>query len=225
MRLLLVEDGKKLSNTIKKGLVEAGYAVDQAFDGDEGLYLAESESYDLIILDIMLPRRDGMEICQELRKKGIITPILMLTARTRLEDKVSGLEAGADDYLAKPFELAELKARIHALIRRAVQQPLSTITIADLSIDTVRHTVKKNEKKIALTAKEFSILEFLARHKDEVVTRTQIIEHIWDYNFDSMSNVVDVFIATLRKKLRRNSNTRFIHTVHGVGYKLTDHSS
>ena len=218
MRILLVEDEKKLSDVIKKGLIEEGYAVDQAFNGEEGLYLAESESYDVIILDIMLPKLDGMTICRELRKKGIVIPVLMLTAKTRVEDKVTGLNVGADDYLTKPFEFIELKSRIHALIRRSSQKPISTISIGDIEIDTVKRTVKKDGKEIIFTPKEFAILEFLARHKDEVVTRTQITEHIWDYNFEGLSNVVDVFIASLRKKLK----TKIIQTVHGIGYKLTE---
>ena len=218
MRILLVEDEKKLSDVIKKGLIEDGYAVDQAFNGEEGLYLAESESYDVIILDIMLPKLDGMTICRELRKKGIVIPVLMLTAKTRVEDKVTGLNVGADDYLTKPFEFIELKSRVHALIRRSSQKPVSVISIGDIEIDTVKHIVKKKGKEIELTAKEFAILEFLARHKDEVVTRTQIMEHIWDYNFEGLSNVVDVFIASLRKKMKG----KVIKTVHGVGYKLSD---
>ena len=218
MRILLVEDEKKLSDVIKKGLIEVGYAVDQAFNGEEGLYIAESESYDVIILDIMLPKIDGMTLCKELRKKGIVIPVLMLTAKTRVEDKVTGLNVGADDYLTKPFEFIELKSRVHALIRRSSQKPVSVISIGDIEIDTVKHIVKKKGKEIELTAKEFAILEFLARHKDEVVTRTQIMEHIWDYNFEGLSNVVDVFIASLRKKMKG----KVIKTVHGVGYKLSD---
>ena len=218
MRILLVEDEKKLSDVIKKGLIEVGYAVDQAFNGEEGLYLAESESYDVIILDIMLPKIDGMTVCKELRKKGIVIPVLMLTAKTRVEDKVTGLNVGADDYLTKPFEFIELKSRVHALIRRSSQKPDSVISIGDIEIDTVKHIVNKKGKEIELTAKEFAILEFLARHKDEVVTRTQIMEHIWDYNFEGLSNVVDVFIASLRKKMKG----KVIKTVHGVGYKLSD---
>ncbi len=222
MRILIVEDERKLSENIRKGLVETGYAVDQAFDGDEGLYLAGSESYDVIILDLMLPKTDGIEVCKELRRKGTITPILMLTAKTRVDDKVAGLESGADDYLAKPFEFAELKARVQALIRRSVQQPTSVITLGTIEVDTVQHKVRRNGKEITLTPKEFAILEFLAHHKDEVVTRTQITEHVWDYNFDSLSNVVDVFMASLRKKLSSGKGKRLIETVHGVGYKLSD---
>ncbi len=221
MRILLIEDEKRLSNVIKKGLTELGYAVDQAFDGEEGLYLAESESYDVIILDIMLPKLDGITVCRKLRDKKIDTPILMLTAKTRVEDRVTGLNVGADDYLTKPFEFVELKARVNALLRRNYHQPQSIVIIDDLEIDPIKRTVKRDSKQILLTPKEFSILEFLALHKDEPVTRTKITEHTWDYNFDSFSNVVDVFITTLRKKIDNGYKNKLIHTVHGVGYKIS----
>ncbi len=224
MRILLIEDEKKLSENIKKGLLEQGFAVDQAYDGSEGLFLAESESYDLIILDVMLPIKDGIEISTHLRKTGKTIPILMLTARSRTEDKVAGLNAGADDYLSKPFEFSELLARIHALLRRSYRQPTSQIRIADLEVDPLSHTAKRSSKKLMLTPKEFSILELLARNKDQVVTRTQIIEHTWDYQFDSLSNIVDVFIATLRKKIDAGHTHKLLHTIHGVGYKLTESS-
>lgn len=222
MRILVVEDEPKLSDNIKQGFVESGFAVDQASDGEEGQYLAESEEYDAIILDVMLPKIDGVTVCTELRKNKIMTPILMLTARGRLEEKVEGLDAGADDYLAKPFEFVELKSRINALLRRKYNQPENIITILDLIIDPSTHTVKRGDKEINLTPKEFAILELLARRKEEVVTRTQIFEHTWDYNFDSMSNVVDVFIATLRKKVDGNYTRKLLHTVRGVGFKLSD---
>lgn len=220
MRILLVEDEHRLSNVVKKGLVEEGFAVDQAFDGEEGLYLAESESYDLMILDLMLPKIDGFEICRQLRKKKIRTPILMLTAKTKTEDKVAGLDSGADDYLTKPFAFAELKARIQALLRRSHNQVEPVFKIADLEVDPIKHLVKRGGKNITLTPKEFAILEYLVRHKDRVVTRTQITEHVWDYNFDALSNVVDVFMATLRKKINSGFKNKLIHTVHGVGYKI-----
>lgn len=222
MRILVIEDEQKLSNNIKQGLLESGFAVDQAFDGEEGQYLAESEDYDAIVLDIMLPKIDGVSLCKELRKKQIKTPILMLTAKSRLDDKVEGLDAGADDYLTKPFEFAELKSRINALLRRSHNQAETVITIGDLVVDPKSHKVERNNNVISLTAKEFAILEFLARHKDEVVTRTQILEHTWDYNFDSMSNIVDVFVATLRKKIDGESNKKLLHTVRGVGFKLSE---
>lgn len=222
MRILLIEDEKRLSETIKKGFEEASFALDQAFDGEEGLYLAQSESYDVIILDVMLPKLDGITVCKELREKKIAIPILMLTAKAQVEDRVKGLDVGADDYLTKPFEFMELKARVNALLRRNYRQPETTITIDNLEIDPVKHIVNRASKQIALTPKEFAILEFLARHKDKPVTRTQITEHTWDYNFDSLSNVVDVFIATLRKKIDGGQKNKLIHTVHGVGYVISE---
>ncbi len=222
MRILLVEDERRLSNVVKKGLTEEGFAVDTAFDGEEGQYLAESENYDLIILDIMLPKVDGLTVCKELRAKNIKIPILMLTAKTTVEDKAAGLDSGADDYLAKPFAFLELRSRIHALIRRSKQDPSPTLAIADLVLDPIRHKVTRGGKDISLTPKEFSVLEILLRHKDEMVSRTMIIEHVWDYNFDSMSNVVDVFIAQLRRKIDKGAKIQLIHTLHGVGYKISE---
>ncbi len=220
MRVLVVEDEHRLSNVVKKGLVEQGFAVDQAFDGEEGLYLAESESYDCIILDLTLPKINGVDVCRQLRSKKIKTPICMLTARTRVEDKVEGFEAGADDYLTKPFAFAELKARIQALLRRSHNAGEPILNAADLEVDPMKHIVKRAKKIISLTPKEFAILEYLLRHKNEIVTRTQITEHVWDYNFDALSNVVDVFIATLRKKINRGREKNLISTIHGVGYKI-----
>ena len=222
MRILIVEDERRLSSVVKKGLIEEGFAADQAFDGEEGLYLAESESYDLIILDLMLPKIDGLKVCRELRQKKIKTPILLLTAKTRTEDKVEGFEVGADDYLTKPFAFAELKARIQALIRRSHNEAEPVLRIADLVVDPIRHEVRRGEKNVTLTPKEFAILEYLARHKDQVVTRTQITEHVWDYNFDTLSNVVDVFVATLRRKINSGFKDKLIHTVHGVGYRISE---
>ena len=224
MRILIIEDEYRLSKVVKKGLVEDGFAVDQAFDGEEGLYLAESESYDLIILDLMLPKIDGIEVCSQLRKKKIRTPILMLTAKTTTEDKVVGLDSGADDYLTKPFAFTELKARIQALLRRSHHQVDPVCKIADLEVDPIKHTVKRAGKNIILTPKEFAILEYLARHKHQVVTRTQITEHVWDYSFDALSNVVDVFITTLRRKINTGFKNKLIQTIHGVGYKMTENT-
>lgn len=221
MRIIIVEDEKRLSDSIKKGLVENGFAVDQAFDGEEGLYLCESENYDCIILDLMLPKIDGLTICRKLREKQIFVPILMLTAKTTTEDISKGLDTGADDYLAKPFSFTELKSRIQALIRRNHKIPVPILKIEDLELDSSKHTVSRAGKKIVLTPKEFSILELLLRHKDETLTRTIIIEHVWDYNFDGMSNIVDVFVATLRKKIDTGYVKKLIHTVHGVGFKIS----
>lgn len=224
MRILLVEDEKRLSHYIKKGLTEAGFAVDAAYDGEEGLYLAKEETYDVIILDVMLPKLNGIEVCKKLRVSKKITPILMLTARSETEDKISGLNAGADDYLTKPFVFAELKARINALLRRSYRQISNVVAIDNLEIDPVKHVVTRNKKDIKLTPREFAILELLMRRKYEVVTRTQVIEHVWDYNFDSMSNIVDVFIGTLRKKIDKGKKIKLIHTLHGVGYMISDKS-
>lgn len=220
MRILIIEDERRLSNIVKKGLVEDGFATDQAFDGEEGLYLAEAESYDLIILDVMLPKINGLDVCRSLRGKKITTPILILTAKTTVEDKVEGLNVGADDYLTKPFAFTELKARLQALLRRSHNQTQTTLQVEDLEVDPVKHTAKRGKKIIILTPKEFAILEFLLRHGDEVVTRTQITEHVWDYNFDALSNVVDVFVATLRKKVDSGFKNKLIQTIHGVGYKI-----
>ena len=221
MRILLVEDEHRLSNIVKKGLTEEGFAVDTAFDGREGQYLAESENYDLIVLDIMLPKIDGLTVCKNLREKNIKTPILMLTAKTTLEDKIAGLDSDADDYLAKPFAFLELRSRIHALIRRSKKDPTPILSIADLMLDPIKHNLTRAGKEIILTPKEFSVLELLLRHKDQVVTRTMIIEHVWDYNFESMSNVVDVFIASLRRKIDKGARIKLFHTLHGVGYKIS----
>ena len=222
MRILIIEDEQRLSNTIKKGLVEEGFAVDQAYDGEEGQYLAESEDYDLIILDVMLPKVDGIILCRGLRSKKIKTPVLMLTAKTTVEDKVTGLDSGADDYMTKPFSFIELRSRIQALLRRSNQEASPILQISDLVLDPLKHKVERSDKTISLTPKEFAILEFLMRHKDEIVTRTMIIEHVWDYNFDSMSNIVDVYVTAIRRKVDKGAKTKLIHTIHGVGYKISD---
>lgn len=218
MRILIVEDERRLSDIIKKGFVEDGFAVDQAFDGEEGQYLAESEDYDLIVLDLMLPKIDGIDVCKNLRKKEIKTPILMLTARSTTEDKVQGLDSGADDYITKPFSFIEFRSRVHALIRRSHQEGSPILQIDGLILDPLKHKVTRDGKDISLTPKEFAILELLMRHKGEVVTRTMIIEHVWNYDFDGMSNVVDVFVVTLRKKIDSGFKTKLIKTVHGIGY-------
>ena len=216
----MIEDERRLAQIIKRGLVEGGYAVDLAFDGEEGKFLAETENYDLVILDLMLPKIDGSVVCRELRNKGIKTPILILTAKTTLDDKVAGLNSGADDYLTKPFAFLELSARVSALIRRSQRISATQLSVADLVVDPTRHLVKRGARLIKLTPKEFSILELLLRRKDEVVSRTVITEHVWDYNFDGMSNVVDVFMAALRKKIGDTGKKKIIQTVHGVGYQI-----
>lgn len=220
MRVLIIEDERRLSSVLKKGLVEDGFAVDQAFDGEEGIFLAESETYDLIILDLTLPKKDGMQVCLELRKKNIKTPVIMLTAKITMEDKIKGLDIGADDYMTKPFSFLELRSRIHALIRRSKARASSQLSVADLEVDPLKHSVRRDGKSIQLTPKELAVLEFLMHHKQEVVSRTMILEHVWDYNFDGMSNIVDVFIATLRKKIDGGHKQKLIHTIHGAGYKI-----
>lgn len=224
MRILVIEDDQRLSRIIKKGLVEDRFAVDTAFDGEEGLFLAQAETYDVIVLDIMLPKLDGLEVCRRIRSKKLHTPILMLTAKTTLEDKVAGLDSGADDYMTKPFAFIELRSRIHALLRRSAGDASPQMAISDVLVDPIKHTVMRAGTKITLTPKEFSILELLMRHKDEVVTRTMITEHVWDYNFDGMSNIVDVFVASLRRKIDKKSSHKLLHTIHGVGYKLSESS-
>lgn len=221
MRLLLVEDERNLSASLKKGLIEANYAVDQAFDGEDGLHLASTETYDCIILDIMLPKLDGITLCRKLRGSGVATPILMLTAKDTEEDITTGLDSGADDYLAKPFSFAELKSRVQALIRRSYHDISPVLKLDDLQLDPSKHEVIRNDRPIDLTPREYAILELLLRHKDEVVTRTMIIEHVWDINYEGLSNVVDVFIASLRKKIDRSAKTKLIHTVHGIGFKVS----
>lgn len=220
MRILLVEDEKRLAQSIKKGLSESGFAVDLALDGEEGLDSALAESYDVIILDLGLPKIDGLTVCRTLRGKKNFTPILMLTAKTRTEDKVVGLDCGADDYLTKPFEFVELRSRINALLRRKFQVSDPILKVDDLELDPAKHTVTRGGKNIVLTPKEFSILEYLLRNRDQIVTRAQIIEHAWDFDSDTLSNVVDVFIASLRKKINNGQNLKLIKTVHGVGYKI-----
>jgi DNA-binding response OmpR family regulator len=220
MRILVVEDERRLSTVIKKGFVEDGFAVDQAFDGEDGQFLAENEQYDLIVLDIMLPKIDGLTVCKNIRSRNIKTPILMLTAKSSTEDKVAGLDSGADDYLAKPFSFIEFRSRVHALIRRSHQEASPILSLGELELNPLKHSVTHKGTPIKLTPKEFAILEVLLRHKGEVVTRTMITEHVWDYNFDGMSNVVDVFVASLRKKVDTNSKKKLIETVHGVGFRI-----
>jgi len=206
---------------MQKGLKEEGFTVDVVYDGEEGEFMSTENPYDAILLDLNLPIKDGLEICKSLCSKKKQTPVIMVTARTSIEDRVKGLNIGADDYLTKPFVFSELLARIRSVIRRSSQQKMPIYEIDDLVMDPIKHIVKRGGVEIILTAKEFSLLEFLLAHKGEVVTRTMILEHVWDYNYDGLSNVVDVFIKTLRKKLSAvGSKKPLIHTIHGVGYKL-----
>lgn len=222
MRILVVEDEKRLAEVIKKGLVEEGYSVDIAYDGAEGQYMAESASYDLVILDIMLPKKDGVTICQELRIRGINTPILMLTAKDSVEDRVKGLDSGADDYLVKPFAFSELVARVRALLRREALSKASKLQVGNLVMDTLTREVWRGDKKIELTAKEYAILEYFMRHPNMVVTRTMLMEKVWDYDFEGISNVIDVYIRRLRLKLDEEGAESIIETVRGAGYRLRE---
>ena len=222
MRILVVEDERRLCNIIKRGLLEEGYAVDAAYDGEDGEYLAATTPYDLIILDIMLPKKDGIEVCQGLRKKKINMPILMLTARDTVEDRINGLDAGSDDYLVKPFAFNELLARIRALLRRDSFSKTPKIKVGDLTMDTLTREVWHGERNIELTSKEYVILEYLMRHPNMVITRTMLEEHAWDYDFDSISNLIDVYIRRLRRKIDEGNKTSLIQTVRGAGYRLRE---
>lgn len=222
MRILVVEDEKKVASFLKKGLEEEYYAVDCAYDGEEGLFMLETNEYDLVILDIMLPKIDGLEVLKGARDKGLTLPVLMLTAKDSVEDVIKGLDAGGDDYLTKPFAFAELLARVRALLRRKEREPAGELRVADLTLDPVTHTVSRGGQEVELTAKEYALLEYLMRHANRVVTRTMISEHVWDYHFDPMTNVIDVYVNHLRKKIDLNSSQGLIHTIRGVGYMLGD---
>lgn len=222
MRILIVEDEKDLAAIIKQGLEEEGYVVDVAHDGEEGLYMAETYPIDVMVLDVMLPLMDGLTVLSNLRKKGVQTPVILLTARDALLDKIKGLDTGADDYLTKPFVFEELLARIRSLIRRKATVKEAVIRIADLEIDTASHQVRRAGKPIALSAKEYSLLEFLAYRKGSVVSRTDIIEHIYNEDADMDSNVVDVYINYLRNKIDKEFSGKLIHTVRGAGYILKE---
>jgi heavy metal response regulator len=220
MRLLVVEDEKKVAGFIKKGLEEEGYAVDWVSDGNEGLWMAVDGVYDLILLDINLPGMDGLEVLRELRKKELKTPVLLLTVRATIEDKVFGLDTGADDYLTKPFAFQELLARVRALLRRRVEAEPPVLQVADLTLDPARRVVFRGQEKIDLTTKEFALLDYFMRNVGRVLTRTMIAEHVWDYDFDSMTNVIDVYVNYLRKKIDAGREPKLIRTVRGAGYVL-----
>lgn len=222
MRILIVEDEKKVASFIKKGLEEESYAVDLAYDGEEGLFLAENNDYDLIVLDVMLPKKSGIEVISALRGKRVDIPALMLTAKDSVNDRVAGLDAGCDDYLTKPFAFDELLARIRALLRRGTKEKSAQLKVADLVIDLTTHAVTRSGKDIDLTSKEYALLEYFVRNKGRILTRTNISEHVWDYNFDSFTNVIDVYINYLRNKVDKDFEQKLIHTVRGVGYTLKE---
>jgi len=222
VRILIVEDERKISAYVKRGLEEQGYAVDAAFTGREALDWAEAIDFDAILLDILLPELDGLAVCRELRKRGTRTPILMLTARDAVDARVAGLDAGADDYLVKPFALKELLARLRAITRRAADTPRSSVLqIADLTLDTLTRRVRRGDAAIELTAKEYAVLECLMREPERVLTRTMIAEHVWNYDVFNQSNVVDVYIRNLRRKIDDPFEVKLIHTVRGAGYRLS----
>ena len=220
MRVLVVEDEQKINRTICQALREESYAVDAAYDGEEGEQLADLNDYDLIILDIMLPKKDGLEICTEIRHRGNPTPILLLTAKDSYEDRVQGLDSGADDYLVKPFHMGELMARVRALLRREAVVKSTRLQVADLALDTSSHRVTRGDTPIELTSKEYAMLEYFMRHPDQVLTRTMINEHVWDDEFDSFSNIIEVYIRRLRRKIDDNSAVKLLHTIRGSGYLL-----
>ncbi len=220
MRILLVEDNRRLSDSLKRSLMDDKYAVDTAYDGQEGEELAELTPYDVIILDVMLPRKDGIEVCRSLRNRRVKTPILMLTARDALEDRVLGLDSGADDYLVKPFELAELRARLRALLRREAEDKGGLITIADLILDPATHFVQRGGQPVELTAREYALLEYLMRNPNRLITRQMAENHLWSYDATVMSNVVDVYIRRLRSKIDDPFDVKLIETIRGSGYRL-----
>jgi DNA-binding response OmpR family regulator len=220
VRILVVDDDRRLSAVIKRGLLEEAYAVDLAYDGEEGEYMAEVNPYDLVILDIMLPGKDGIEVCRDLRTKKVNTPILMLTAKDTVEDRVKGLDVGADDYLVKPFAFNELLARVRAMLRREGMSKSPELRVGDLTLNTLTRQVWRGQRPVELTTKEYVILEYFMRHPNVVITRTMIEEHAWDYDFDSLSNLVDVYIRRLRRKIDAESEDSLIQTVRGAGYRL-----
>ena len=222
MRILVVEDEKKVASFIKRGLEEDYYSVDIALDGKEGSRLSLEEEYDLIILDIMLPYKDGISILKDIREANILTPVLMLTAKDDVVDKVLGLDSGADDYLPKPFAFDELLARVRALLRRNASEKKLVLSAGELGLDTQMHKAFRNNAEIPLTPKEYGILEFLVRNKNRVVSRTMLSEHVYDYHFDSDTNVIDVFINKLRNKIDKGFDNTIIQTVRGVGYIIKD---
>lgn len=220
MHVLVVEDEPRLAQLIKRALERDMHVVDIAYDGEDGLYQAEAGGFDVIVLDILLPRLDGLEVCRRLRAQRIETPILMLTARDAIVHRVEGLDAGADDYLTKPFAIAELLARVRALGRRRAPIGSEVLRVADLTLDPTRHRVERGGTEIELTRKEFALLEYLMRHPNQVLTREQIMDHVWGYDFASLTNVVDLYIHYLRNKVEKGRGKKLIRTVRGVGYSI-----
>ena len=224
MRILVVEDEPRMANVLAKGLREHSYAVDVAEDGDAALYQTSINDYDVVVLDVLLPQRNGFDVCSELRRRGITTPILMLTARAAVEDRLTGFNAGADDYLTKPFSFRELLARIHALLRRDSNLRPDVLEIHDLAVDSGSHRVFRGDREVQLTAKEYALLEYLARRKSQLVSRAEIAAHVWDDSFDPFSNTIEVYMNRLRKKIDGDHSTKLLHTRRGEGYILEPRS-
>ena len=222
MKILVVEDEKKVAAFIKRGLEDEGYQVETAHDGAEGFRLARENSYNLIVLDVMLPKKDGLTVVKELRQSGKLTPVLMLTARDTTDDIVAGLDAGSDDYLTKPFAFAELSARVRALVRRNEQDRGAELTYADLRLDPVTHQVWRGDKEIDLTTKEYGLLEYMMRNPNTILTRGMIADHVWEHTFDTFTNIIDVYVNYLRKKVDKGFDRKLIHTVRGQGYVLKE---
>ncbi len=223
MRILIVEDDQRIASFIKKGLKEAGFAVDWAKDGETGLDFVFTVEYDVAIIDLMLPRLDGLTLIERMRTEGIDTPVLILSAKRSVEDKVRGLEIGSDDYMVKPFAFSELLARVQALIRRSgTIREVSKLEVADLRLDLLKRRVQRGGQEIELQPKEFSLLEYLMRNRERVVSKTMILEHVWDYSFDPQTNVVDVLICRLRNKVDQGFDRKLIHTIRGVGYVIKE---
>jgi DNA-binding response OmpR family regulator len=221
MRALIVEDDRAISEFVARGLREAGFAVDESADGADGLEKALAEPYDVAIVDLMLPRRDGLSLIDELRRRGRTTPVLILSARRSVDDRVKGLQSGGDDYLTKPFAFAELLARVQALVRRATRAPEpTTLTLGDLTLDLLSRRVVRAGMPIELRPREFALLEYLLRHPGKVVSKTMILSHVWEYNFDPQTNIVDVLVSRLREKIDRPFDRKLLRTVRGVGYIL-----
>lgn len=220
MRVLVVEDDKRLAGIVKRGLLEEGYAVDAVYDGEEAQFAAENAPYDVILLDIMLPKKDGIAVCRDLRARSVNTPILMLTARDAVDDRVKGLDCGADDYLVKPFAFSELLARVRALLRRESRPKTGRLQAGDLVMDTMTREAWRAQRRIDLTTKEYAILEYFMRHPNAVITRTMLEQNAWDYELDTMSNIIDVYIRRLRRKIDEEGEDSLIQTVRGAGYRL-----
>ena len=221
-QILVVEDEAAIARALADDFRSQGYDVDVATDGYTACEKGRTNAFDLVVLDVMLPGKDGFDVCRDLRRAGVRTPILMLTAKTATEDKVAGLDSGADDYITKPFAVAELLARVRSLLRRGALEKSTVLTCADLELDTVTHKARRHGRVIDLTAKEYALLEYFLRNRDRVLSRTIISEHIWDYNFDTGTNLIDVYVNHLRNKIDTGSERRLIHTVRGVGYVLRE---